>query len=430
MIKNRVIGNASWIIGCKIIQSAVNLIITMFTARYLGPSNYGALNYTASFVSFCVSVATLGMEGVVLKKMIAKPNDEGTYLGSGIAFRLLSSFICTILVSVVVFILNPNDTLKLTLVLLQSLQLIFQAFYLIDTWFQRYLKSKYTSIGKIIACIVVSLYKIFLLVTGKSIVWFALSNSITYFVTAIMLVILYFKQGGPKFKFSVTHGKQVLDESYHFILSGLMTAIYGQMGKIMIGKMLTDTDVGLYSTATAICSMWIFVPVAIINSFRPTVMTIKQSGNEELYDKRLKQLYSFIIWLCIFVAGFVFILAPFIVRVLYGEAYLGSVTPLRIAIWLEVFSMIGTARGIWILCENKNKYVKYYLAIGAIVNLVLNFVLIPTYGIDGAAFATLITQIVTSIIAPLLFKETRHHTVIVLEAFLLTWAYKKKGHTK
>lgn len=87
--------------------------------------------------------------------------------------------------------------------------------------------------------------------------------------------------------------------------------------------------------------------------------------------------------------------------ILYGEAYLGAVETLRIAIWFETFAMIGTARGIWILCENKNKYVKYYLGIGAVVNLILNSVLIPKFGINGAAFAALVTQITTSLIAPL-----------------------------
>ena len=73
----------------------------------------------------------------------------------------------------------------------------------------------------------------------------------------------------------------------------------------------------------------------------------------------------------------------------------------------------------------KNKYVKYYLAIGVVVNLVLNLLLIPTIGIEGAALATLITQITTSLIGPLFFKETRVHTKIVWESFILKWYWKR-----
>lgn len=426
LIKNKEIRNASWIIGEQILQVFVSLIVGVLTARYLGPSNYGALNYTASFVTFCTSLATLGMEGVVIKKIIASPEDEGTYMGSCMFFRFVSAILSTCLITITVFFLNPGEPIKVILVLLQSLQLIFQAVYILDSWFQRYLKSKYISIGKMLACIIVALYKVYLLVTAKSIIWFAFSNSLTYIIVAISLYIFYRKENAPKMKVSIPLGKEVLSESYHFILSGLMTAIYSQMDKIMIGKMLTDMDVGLYTTATAICSMWIFIPTAIINSFRPTIMVIKQSGNQAFYKKRLEQLYSLIIWLCIFVSIVVCIFGALIIRILYGESYMGAIETLRISIWSETFAMIGTARGIWILCENKNKYVKYYLVIGAIVNVILNALLIPVYGINGAAFATLITQIVTSIIAPLFYKETKEHTKIVLESFLCKWYFEEK----
>ena len=119
----------------------------------------------------------------------------------------------------------------------------------------------------------------------------------------------------------------------------------------------------------------------------------------------------------------IFIFSGFIIRILYGEAYIGSIGVLRTAIWFETFSVIGTARGIWILAENMNKYVKYYLMIGAGVNLILNLVMIPVMGITGAAIATLITQITTSIIAPLFFRETRVHSKIVFEAFTLKWLF-------
>ena len=99
---------------------------------------------------------------------------------------------------------------------------------------------------------------------------------------------------------------------------------------------------------------------------------------------------------------------------------------LKIAIWCEVFSVIGTARGIWILAEEKNKFVKYYLAIGVVVNLVLNMVMIPFCGIEGAALATLLTQITTSMIAPLFFKSTRIHTKLVCEALCFSWLRKNK----
>lgn len=426
LLKSKSIKNSGWIIGEQVVRMLLQMIVGVITARYLGPDNYGSLTYTASFVTFFTSFATLGMDGVLIKKLIEHPQEEGVYIGSCMGLRLIASLLSVFTVSVLVFALNPSDPVKLILVFFQSFQLSFKAIQILDSWFQRHLKSKYVSIGKSAACIVVSAYKIFLLSTSKSIFWFALSSSLSEGVIALVQWFFYWRESGKTLHFSLRIGKQVLHESYHFILSGLMVAIYSQMDRIMIGLMMTDADVGYYSAATAISSMWIFVPSAIISSFRPVIMEIKRGGNNALYLRRLEQLYSAVIWLCILVSASIAVLARPAVVLLYGTSYLGAIGALRIMIWSETFAMIGSARGIWILSENKNKYVKYYLFIGAAVNLLLNASMIPLMGVIGASLATLITQIVTSIAAPLLFKETRSHTGIVMRAFCLRWYFTKR----
>ena len=108
LLKSKSIKNSGWIIGDQIFEMALQLIVGMITARYLGPANYGTLSYTASFVTFAVSIATLGMDGVVIKKLIDHPDEEGLYLGSSMVFRLISSIVSIISVSLIVFILNPS----------------------------------------------------------------------------------------------------------------------------------------------------------------------------------------------------------------------------------------------------------------------------------------------------------------------------------
>lgn len=426
LLHSKSIKNSGWIIGDQIFQMGLQLIVGMITARYLGPSNYGTLSYTASFITFFISISSLGMEGVVIKKLIEHPDEEGLYLGSSIVFRIFSSIFSILSVSLVVYVLNPDEPIKLLLVFVQSVQLIFKAGKILESWFQRHLLSKYSSLGSMLSCVAVSTYKIYLLATGKSIVWFAFSNSISEAVILCIMIYAYKKAGGQKLRYSFSTGKEILHESYHFIISGFMVAIYGQMDRIMLGQMLNDTVVGLYSTATTICGMWVIIPTAFINSFQPIIMEEKNNGNEKKYILRLEQLYSSIIWMCIIVALLVGLLSKPIIYILYGSAYLKAAEPLAISIWYETFAMIGSARGIWILCENKNKYVKYYFFVGTIANLILNATLIPIYGMNGAAFATLITQIITSLIAPLFFKETRIHTKLVLDAFLLKWYWGKE----
>ena len=413
--------NSLWIIGEQIVQMIISFVISILSARYLGPTNYGTLNYTASIVTLFSSIATLGMESVVIKRIIERPDCEGKYLGGCIGLRTISSVISTIAIGIIVYVLNPDDNLKIAMALLQSLQLIFRSVHVLDSWFQRYLKSKYVSIGKMISCILVAAYKIFLLVQSKSVLWFAINNSLSDLIVSIVLYLFYKKESNQRIEIKLSYGIDILKDSYHFIISGLMVAIYGQMDKIMIGNALSDTEVGLYSIATGICGMWIFVPMAVINSYRPMIMELKQKGEERLYLLRLRQLYSTIIWMCIGVSGFICVFGGHIIQLMYGNAYIGATSALKIAVWFETFSMIGTARGIWIVSENKNKYVKYYLGFGVMVNLILNALLIPSWGINGAAFATLATQLATSLIAPLFFKDTRIHTKYVWDAFVFSW---------
>ncbi len=426
LTRSKNIRNSFWIIGEQVFQMFVTLIVGIISARYLGPSNYGALNYTASFVTFISSIAMLGLDGVLIKKLIYSPDDEGVYLGSCIALRFIASGFSMAAVAAIVYFLHPGDHLKIVLVSLQSLQLLFKSVQILDAWFQRYLKSKYISIGKIIACIIVASYKIYLLATFKSIEWFAFSNSLTDIVISIALYAFYKHEQGPRLRVSKKHGLEVLGESYHFIISGLMVSVYTQMDRIMIGKMLTDNDVGLYAAATAICTMWIFVPQAIYNSFRPMIMEIKKSGDEQLYKKRLEQLYSAVIWICIAASAFITLLAPILIYFLYGKDYMGAVSAMRIIIWSETFAMIGVMKGTWIVCENKNKYVKYHLGIGAVTNLIFNSLMIPIWGIKGAAIATLVTQIVSNMVAPALMKETREIAGITIRGFMLSWMFDKK----
>jgi len=379
LIKSNNVKNSFWIIGQQIVQMLIQFIVGILVARYLGPSNYGSLNYTASFITFATSITTLGMDTVVIKKIIDHPNKEGEYLGSCIVFRLFASILSMISVCIVVYILNPNEPVKLILICLQSFELFFKAMQLFDSWFQCHLMSKYVSLGKVIASLAVSCYKIYLLQTSKSIIWFAVCNSLSDAIIVIFEFYYYKKMNGQALKYELCYGKEVLHESYHFIISNIMIAVYSQMDRVMIGQMMADVDVGLYSTATAISGMWLFIPVAIINSFQPLIIQTKNNSSNHDYLRRLKQLYSFVIWICIIVSIAICILAPFIVNVLYGSAYYGAISTLRISIWSELFAIIGTARGIWVLCENKNKFVKYYLFIGVVVNLILNYLMIPVW---------------------------------------------------
>ena len=225
-MKNKIIRNASWIIICRIAQSVLTLVIGMLTARYLGPSNYGLINYASSIVSFVTPIMYLGLNSILVQEIIQNPNQEGEILGTSIVMSLGSAVLCIIGVVSFALVANAGETETLIVCALYSILLIFQAVDLVQYWFQAKLMSKYTSITMLCAYLVVSIYKIFLLATGKNIYWFALSNVIDYAIIAISLLIIYKKYGGSKFFFSLQTGKRLISRSKYYIISSIMKVVF------------------------------------------------------------------------------------------------------------------------------------------------------------------------------------------------------------
>ena len=415
---NRFVSNTMWDVGGKVFQMVLTLVVGMLTARYLGPSNYGVIGETASYVAFFSVICQLGFTSTAVKEIMDHEDRQGEILGTTIFFRICTSLISSAAITALLFVMEDGDKTIVTVAFLQSLSLIFQSFEMIHYWYQSRLETQVSVKIQSIAYLIMAVYKITILALGKSVEWFAFSTALEAAVVGIFLLCVYNRGEGQRLRVSIFTGKELLKSSYHFILSGLMVTVYSEMDKIMLGRMLSEEAVGYYTAATKICSMWSFVVMALINSSRPVIIS-SRSKSQESYVKQNKRLYAAIIWIGIAAGLAVTVFAKLIIYILYGPDYMPSVSSLRISAWYTMFSMLGSARGIWIVCEDKSKYVKYYLGIGAILNVVLNYLLIPAYGSAGAAAATLATQVFTAVLAPAMFKETRIYTKYVFEAFLL-----------
>lgn len=164
--------------------------------------------------------------------------------------------------------------------------------------------------------------------------------------------------------------------------------------------------------------MWTFVLQAIIDSIYPTILKLK-GQDEYLYERKNKQLYAITFYISIFVSVLFLLLGDLAIRILYGEAYAPAGLPLKIVTWYTAFSYLGVARNAWIVCEEKQKYLKYLYIVAAIMNVILNFIMIPFWGAAGAASASLITQIFTSIVLPLFIKGMKRNSILMLQAMVL-----------
>ena len=197
-----------------------------------------------------------------------------------------------------------------------------------------------------------------------------------------------------------------------------MVAIYGQTDKLMLKQMLNSSEVGYYSIAIGLCTVWVFILQAVIDSMFPTILNLYERDKDE-FIKKNKQLYAIIFYMSIAVSVVFTVLGGFIIRMLYGDLYAQAATPLRIATWYVAFSYLGVARNAWIVCKDRQKYLKYLYLCAAALNVFLNWMLIPVLGASGAALASLATQIATSILLPYAFNGMRENAKMMIEAILL-----------
>ena len=413
-MNNRVIKNASWIIGCKIAQSVLNLIISMLSARYLGPSNYGLITYAASVVAFILPIMQLGFSKTLVQDLIEHPDKEGHVLGTALTMNLVSAVACMIGVYGFLRISNPNDNLAVIVGVLYSISLIFQATEILQYWFQAKLLSKYTSIASLIAYVLAAAYKLFLLISKKPITWFAIYNSLDYMLISVFLIVVYHKLGNQKLGFSLKIGREMLHRSKHYILSMIMVTIFQQTDRIMLKHMISETETGYYSAAVACVGVTSFIFTAIEDSVRPTILEAKHNKTSN-YETLVIGLYSVITYLALTQSIAITILAKPVIHVLYGSAYVGSIVPLRIAVWYTTFSYYGSVRNIWILAEGKQKYLWIINLSGAFANVLINAWLIPSMGAVGAAIASLITQFFTNVIVGYLIPPIRYNNTLMLK---------------
>ena len=239
--KNKVVKNAGWIIGGKVANKLLAFVVGIFAARYLGPSNYGLINYAAAYATFFASLCTLGINSVIVKNFVDHPDQQGETIGTTLLLRAMSSLLSALAIIGIVSVVDRGERLTVVVVALYSIGLIFQVFDTLNYWFQARLQSKYSAIAELVSYAAMSVYKIILLALGKSVEWFAVASALDYIVLAAFLLIAYFKNGGTRFHYSLKKAKELLQSSNSFIIL-LITGGTGSFGNAVLRRFLT-TDI-------------------------------------------------------------------------------------------------------------------------------------------------------------------------------------------
>ena len=404
----QILANISWLFADRILRMGFGLIVGVWVARYLGVQQFGIVNYATAFVAIFNPLATLGLDVVVVRRLVADPAQQQQILGTSFWMRFVAGWLTWAIAIIGIYVLRPDDRTMIVTVTILGAASIFQSIDTIDIWFQSQVQSKYSVLAKNAAFLATASIKVGLIVIQAPLLAFVSLILLEAILGAVGLLVVYKKQGHliKLWQWSRELGRDLLRESLPLILSGLTIMIYMRIDQIMLGQMVGDKAVGIYSAATRISEVWYFVPMTVSSSVMPSIFKAKEIS-EELYYQRIGKLNRGLVWLAIAVAIVMTFVAKPLILILFGDNYLESGTILAIHIWASVFVFTGVATSGWFIAENLTYLSLYRTLSGAIVNILLNIFLIPLYGGIGAAIATVIAQAVASLITNGINPKTR-----------------------
>jgi len=387
----KMLGNTGWLFSDHLIRLGVGLLLVGWVARYLGPERYGKLSYAYSFVMLFSAIANLGLEGIIIRNIVRDPNSSNDILGSAFLLKFFSGVFTYALIVAMAIVFEQDDSLSRLLIMLMAAGIIFQAFDVIDYWYQSKTYSRPVVIARIISFITSSFIKILLILYSKPLSYFAAISIIDSLISAFGLMVAYHRSGFRivNWKFSKHVSFDLLKDSWPLILSSMVIMLYMRIDQIMLNKMVGDHALGIYSSAVKLAEVWYFVPMIIVPSVFPNIVKAKQIG-EDLFHSRLQQLYNLMVLLAYMIAIPVTLLSGSIINVIYGPMYNEAAPMLAVLIWAGLFTNIGVARSSFLTTMNWTKVHLITTIFGGIINIILNLVLIPKYHGLGAAIASLI----------------------------------------
>jgi PST family polysaccharide transporter len=415
----KILKNINWLTFEKIFQLAFGLFVYAIVAQYLGPEQFGILNYALAFSGLFLAFNTLGLDSIVVREIVHTPKQSKEILGSALVMRLIGSLLLIAISSLAIYFIKPDDTMLLLFVMIISLGYLFKSFATIDLYFQSQVKSKYTVYARSIAFIIVSGLKLLFVFTQQPLIAFVLMYALDAIISSVMLIFYYkyvtldtIVSWRPRLK----RMRSLLQDSWPLILSSIAIMIYMRIDQVMIGSMIDNEAVGIYSVAVKLSETWYFIPNMICLSVFPAILKARKQS-QELYLKRIQTLFDAFTWFTIIISLGVSLLSPFIIDILYGDKFASAATVLSIHIWAGLFVFLGGASSYYLISENLIRITLYRTLAGAVINIVLNLIFIPVYGIIGVAIATIISYATAAFISNAFYKNSRIIFIMQLKSF-------------
>lgn len=403
------IKNTLWLLSDKGLALFVGFFVTAYVARVYGPNNFGLFSYCLSLVAIFSVAGHAGLNALVVKRLVDSDSDKSAIMGTSIAIKGVGFFVGLICLLGYSFYPGIHTPAERSMLGILCLSLIVQPGLVLDFWFQAHYAARYQAIAKHLGLLAASTAKVLAASMGASILWIAGATVLQSVVVVISLVFFYLittRPGLSRWRFDIVEAKSLAKKGSLVFLGTFFATIYLKIDQVMLKILIGDGAVGVYAVAATISEAVYFIPMAITAAVFPRLVELR-SYDPTKYEIRTQQLLDGLAILAMLLALGLSLIASPLISVVFGTEYSEAATLLAIHIWASIFIFMRSVFSKWIVAEDLLRFSLITHGAGAVINVVINSLLIPAMGGMGAAIATLISYAMASYLSLALFPSTR-----------------------
>ncbi|VGO12149.1 hypothetical protein PDESU_00700 [Pontiella desulfatans] len=419
--RRKVVKNVYWAVVGKLVNIASGLLVGVLVARNLGPENFGLMNYVISYVTLFSVLAAFGLDNIEVRELSRTGADRNTLMGTAFVLRIGFALVALLLI-LGTLLSFESDHFTFVMVMVYSLSLVFSSLNVIRNYFTSIILNEYVVKTEISRTVLGALIKIVLLINNCSVGWFIVASMFDFFLVGAGYLFSYRRKVGTILEWNVDWGvaKMLIRASFPLLLSGAAVIIYQRINAVMIRNMIDNASVGQFSAAAKISEIAIFIPMVIAQSITPLLVKAHEADPQKYLEKK-QYFVDIMVWSSIAISVAMALLAAPGIRILFGEKYLEAIPVLQIMSWKALATALFGASGQLIVIENLHKYVVLRNLAGCVFSVVLNYYLIPVWGIAGSAIATIVAMIFAGYFSHLIIRPYRYLFTVQTKALALGW---------
>lgn len=419
--KEAIVQNLFWAVLGKMVSLLSGLIVGIIVARYLGPEQYGLMDYVISLVFLFQSFAIFGLDAIEVREEARNRQPFQVIIGTAFGLKIVLSVIFMIAVIATSWWMDADGYTTL-LVAVYSLSIVFNTLGVIRNYFMAIVQNEYIVKAEIARTLIGIGVKLILLLCHAPLIGFMAAYMFDFLLVASGYVMAYRTKIGrlSEWRFDATVGRYLLRESFPLLLTSVAVIIYQRIDHVMIGQMIDKVSVGYYSVASRFVEVLIYIPMMLAQTITPVLVSARERSEQD-YVRKGQQFMNFSLWCSFLAAALTSLLAYWIVRYTFGISYLAAVPVLQVLAFKAASVALSNTAGAMLVTEGLQRWAILRDGLGCIVCVVLNYLLLPRYGIMAAAFVAIASNVAAGYLADALIPAYRHLFVRQTKSLLLGW---------